>query len=370
MAAELIPVANPRAQYLAYQSQIDQAVHSVLDSGYYVLGQEVATFEEEFAAYLGAQYCVGVANGTEAITLALLAVGVSPGDEVITVSHSAVATTAAVEMAGAVPVFADISLQSRCIDPLKIASLVSERTTAILPVHIYGQPAPMPEIIAVAQQYNLKVVEDCAQAHGAEYGGQKVGTFGDAAAFSFYPTKNLGALGDGGALVTNQLDAADRARELRQYGWQQRNISTTAGMNSRLDELQAAILRVKLRHLDDDNSRRRAIAERYRQSVDGQKVSFPASIANTLHAMHLCVVECDEREGLRSYLENEGIGTALHYPAAIHQQPAYSGKIRGCHQLHNTERLYRRHLSLPLYPQLTDQQVERVSLSLARWCEK
>lgn len=370
MRADLIPVADPRAQYLAYQRQIDQAVQRVLDSGRYVLGQEVAAFEDEFAAYLGADYCVGVANGTEAITLGLQAVGVAPGDEVISVSHSAVATTAAIELAGAVPIFADISLESRCIDPMRIAALVSDRTRAILPVHIYGQPAPMPEIMAVARQFGLKVVEDCAQAHGAQSGGQKVGTLGDAAAFSFYPTKNLGALGDGGALVTNQLDVAERARELRQYGWKERYISTTPGMNSRLDELQAAILRVKLTHLDEDNARRRAVADRYRKAVDGQKLTFPAAIANTLHAMHLCVVESPDRVGLKTHLEGDGIGTALHYPAAIHQQPAYANKVRGSDQLQNTEWFYQRHLSLPMHPQLTVAQVEQVRASLARWCEK
>jgi dTDP-4-amino-4,6-dideoxygalactose transaminase len=286
------------------------------------------------------------------------------------VSHSAVATVAAIEHIGAVPVFADIEQTSRCLDPEAIRPVLSGRTKAIVPVHIYGQPAPMQDILALAHRYHLKVVEDCAQAHGAELHGQKVGTFGDAAAFSFYPSKNLGAIGDGGAVVTDAWTIAECARALRQYGWEKQRISVVPGMNSRLDELQAAILRVKLPYLLAHNARRRAIAERYCQALDGMRICPPATIPHSLHAMHLFVVECEERESLQSFLHREHVGTAIHYPMAIHQQPAYRGRIRGCASLPRTEALYKRIVSLPMYPELQDEQVERICDVLRRWIHR
>ena len=369
MGSDLIPAANPLAQFRARETEIREAIERVLKSGRYILGPEVDHFEVEFASFLGAAFAVGVANGTDALVLALKAAGISHGDEVITVSHSAVATVAAIEMAGAVPVFADIDKKTRCIDPVKIPSLVSKRTKALLPVHIYGQPTPMPELMAVARRFGLKVIEDCAQAHGAEIDGRKAGTFGDASAFSFYPTKNLGALGDGGAVVTSSPDLAARVRSLREYGWQERYVSRIPGGNSRLDELQAAILRVKLVHLSADNARRRSIAARYTEAVKETDICAPQGIAGTLHAMHLFVVESDERDALYQFLHDSGIGCAIHYPLAIHQQPAYRGRIRGSENLKHTEELYRRILTLPLYPEMTDREVEMVCSSLQRWTD-
>lgn len=366
---EVILAANPKAQYTAHEAEIKQAVQQVLDSGWYVLGEQVKQFEAEFATFHGVDHCIGVANGTEALSIALRAVGVRPGDEVITVSHSAVATAAAIEIIGARPVFADIDPVTRCIDPASIEELMWKRVRAIVPVHIYGQPADMARIMEIAAKHDVKVVEDCAQAHGAEIGGRKVGTFGDAAAFSFYPTKNLGAVGDGGAVITNSQELAETMRADREYGWKERFISSSQGYNTRLDEIQAAILRVKLRYLEQDNARRRKIAERYHAAAAGTLVGVPAKIDGTLHAMHLYVLECDDRDSLREALKSEGVGTAIHYPAAIHQQPAYAERIRGYDRLPNTEALYKRILSLPMYPELTDEQVDRVCTALRGWIE-
>ena len=367
MPLKTIPVANPGAQFSAHEQDIRTAINDVLTSGYYILGPQVRGFEEEFASFCGASFCIGVASGTDALVLALLATGIVPGDEVITVSHTAVATVAAIEEVGAVPVFADIDPVSRCLDPATLPSLVSPRTKAIIPVHIFGQPADMPAIVAFADAHRLIVIEDCAQAHGAEISGQRVGTFGHAATFSFYPTKNLGAIGDGGAVVTNSAHFAGRCRALREYGWEERYISSLAGINSRLDEIQAAILRVKLPHLACNNERRRSIAAAYRQALAGSDASPPAQLDGTLHAMHLFVVESEERENLARHLAALGIASARHYPMAVHQQPAYAGRIRGGASLPVTERCYRHVLSLPMYPELTDAEVERVCGALKSW---
>lgn len=367
MTSEQLPVADPRAQFLAHEEAIRSAVNRVLESGRYILGNEVAAFEEEFAAYLGAGYCVGVASGTDAVALALRSVGVSEGDEVITVSHTAVATVAAIEQIGAKPVFADIDPVSRCIDPAVVPPLVTEKTRALVVVHIYGQPAPMGEIMPLASRLGLKVVEDCAQAHGAAIGDRKVGTFGDAAAFSFYPSKNLGALGDGGSVVTGNRDVAEVCRGLRQYGWHERFVSSVRGYNSRLDELQAAILRVKLPFLERNNARRREIASRYASAAEGKGIRVPTDIPGSLHAMHLFVVESPERDILQDFLLKGGIGTARHYPLAVHQQPAYQGRVRGSGMLRITESLYRNLLSLPMFPELTDEQVATVCAAIKKW---
>ncbi|HEY9162432.1 MAG TPA: DegT/DnrJ/EryC1/StrS family aminotransferase [Desulfomonilia bacterium] len=364
---EIIPVVNPKAQSEVLQKEILDAVARVVDSGWYILGSEVDSFEKEFASFIGADNCIGVASGTDALMLALKAAGLKTGDEVITVSHSAVATVAAIEQAGLVPVFADIDNTSRCIDPGLIEALISPKTMAIVPVHIYGQPCDMSAIMGIAERHGLKVIEDCAQAHGAIIGDKKAGTFGHAAAFSFYPTKNLGALGDGGAVITNDCGIADNVKWLREYGWKERYVSSFSGVNSRLDEIQAAILRVKLGHLEKANERRRQIASSYNSAISGSSIKAPADIQNTTHAMHLYVVECEERDKLREYLMNEGIGTAIHYPLAIHQQPAYLGRVRGCTGLANTERLYKGILSLPMYPELADAQVERVCEAINKW---
>lgn len=360
MAPELIPVANIKARFKAHESVYRAAVDRVLESGWYILGNEVRSFEQEFARFCGVSDCIGVGSGTEAISLALRAMGVKGGDEVLTVSHSAVATVAAIEQIGAVPVFVDIDPIRRCMDPTALARMVSSQTKAVVVVHIYGQPADMQKILSIADDYGLMVLEDCAQAHGAEIMGRKVGSFGAAAAFSFYPTKNLGAMGDGGAVVTNDPRLAEQCRCLREYGWKDRYISSMPGYNSRLDELQAAILRAGLGYLEEENARRREMAHRFTTALLGTGIVAPAEVADTLPAFHLYVVEVADRNDFEAYLASQGIATARHYPAPIHQQPAYQGRIRGGGALPVTELLYDRIVSLPMYPELTNQQVDRI----------
>jgi dTDP-4-amino-4,6-dideoxygalactose transaminase len=365
----MIPVSNPKAEYEHHRAAIQQAVMDVLESGWYIHGQQVKGFEAEFAAWCGVPACAGVANGTDAISLALQAVGVGPGDEVITVSHTAVATVAAIELIGAVPVFADIDPATRGLDPAALPGLRSPKTRAIVPVHINGQPVELDAILAFAKQHGLKVVEDCAQAHGAQIGDRRVGSMGDAGAFSFYPTKNLGALGDGGAVVSSDPAVIERVRLLREYGWAERYISHIAGRNSRLDELQAAILRVKLPHLDAANARRRAIASRYHARLAGTGLTLPTAAPGTEHVFHLYVVEHPERDALAAFLRERGVATALHYPQAVHQQPAYAGRLRGGDALPRTEALYRRLLSLPMFPELTDAEVDQVCDAVLDWAK-
>ena len=367
LQSDWIPIADPGAEVRALRSSIQEAIDTVLSGGTYILGEETAAFEREWAAYLGVRHCMGVASGTDAIALALRAVGVQLGDEVVTVSHTAVATVAAIETLGAVPVFVDIDPVTRCINPDLIPRVLSSRTKAILPVHLYGQPAPMEPILAIADSHGLAVVEDCAQAHGASIAGRKVGTFGHAAAFSFYPTKNLGALGDAGAVVTDDESLAERVREMRQYGWRERYISHVRGGNSRLDELQAAILRVKLPHLDRRNEHRRTIATRYRQAIHCTELTAPAVIAGTTHAMHLFVLECDARSALEESFLRGGVRTARHYPMPVHRQPAYAGRIRGGDCLPVTERLADHILTLPCFPEQREDQIERVCELLRAW---
>ncbi|GKS59179.1 aminotransferase [Nitrospira sp.] len=358
----------PGVAVRAHRPALDAAIARVLDRGRYILDEEVHAFEREWAAYLGARSCVGVGSGTDALAIALRAVGVQAGDEVLTVSHTAVATVAAIEQIGAVPVLVDIDSRSRCLDPERLEAAYSAGVTAIVPVHMYGQPAAMREIHSFAERHGLWVVEDCAQAHGAEIGGRKVGTFGDAAAFSFYPTKNLGAFGDAGAIVTDRDDVAKAARAIRQYGWETRYVSHRTGVNSRLDELQAACLRVLLPHLDEANRRRHAMAASYRNALRGDSVAVPRLIPGTLSAMHLFVVECSDREAFETFMARERIETGRHYPLAVHQQPAYLGRLRGHDRLYRTERLYRNLVTLPCHPGLSDREVADVCAALTQWC--
>jgi len=371
--------SDPKANYLAHKREIDEAIRQTLDSGRYILGGQVSEFEREFAAYLGAKRCVGVANGTDALHLALRAVGVGAGDVVITVAHTAVATVAAVEMAGASPLLVDIDPATFTISPEAVEDAIRNyrdrphinRIRAILPVHLYGRPADMRAICDIARRYDLKVVEDCAQAHGAtihRMGGFKVGVFGDAAAFSFYPTKNLGALGDGGAVVTNDAEVAERVGLLREYGWRERYVSDVAGFNSRLDELQAAILRVKLKYLDEENARRRGIARIYDDRLAPTSLRLPERPVGVESVYHQYVARCDERDGLREHLREQGVGALVHYPVPVHLQPAYRNRVpvhRGA--LPATEQAARQVLSLPMHAQLSDAQVERVCEAINRW---
>ena len=353
----LIPCANPKAQYLAHKQEIDDAVRRVLESGWYILGDEVRAFEEEFAAYLGVSHSVGVGSGTEALHLALVACGIGHGDEVVTVSHTAVATVAAIELAGAKPVFIDIDPVTYTMDPDLLEKGITAKTKAVLPVHLYGHPAPMEDILAIAREYGLCVIEDCAQAHGATYRDKRVGSFGDMACFSFYPTKNLGALGDGGAVVTSDPELAEKARLLREYGWAERYVSHIPGWNSRLDEVQAAILRVKLKHLDFDNSNRIKLAKLYGEGLLETGISLPMVQKGAVHVYHLHVIRVKERGSLQAYLRSIDIGVTVHYPVPVHLQPAYE-KIAV--SLPNSEIAAREVLSLPMYPELTESQVQFV----------
>ncbi len=348
----MISCANPRVQYLAHQQEIDAAVHRVLERGWYVLGEEVRAFEQEFAAYSGAAYGIGVGSGTEALHLALVSCGIGPGDEVITVSHTAVATVAAIELAGATPVCVDIEPEYYTLDPALLEAAITTRTKAIIPVHLYGHPADLGPLVAMTRRHGLRVIEDCAQAHGATYHGSRVGSFGDMACFSFYPTKNLGALGDGGMVVTSDPELAARARALREYGWAERHVSHTPGWNSRLDEVQAVILRIKLPYLDADNEERARVARWYDDALRETGLGLPRVREGAAHVYHLYVVRVSQRDVLRQALNDAGIGATVHYPMAVHQQPAYRGRLRGGDRLVHTERAAREVLSLPIYPGL------------------
>lgn len=349
--------SNPRAQYLAHQSEIDAALQRVLANGRYILGEEVQAFEQEFAAYLGVAQVLGVGSGTEALHLALAACNIGPGDEVITVAHTAVATVAAIELVGATPVLADIDPLTFTIAPAQVENLISPRTRAILPVHLYGHPAALAPLLVIARRHNLLVIEDCAQATGAQYHNQRVGSWGDIACFSFYPTKNLGALGDGGAVATNNPALAERVRLLREYGWAERYISHVPGWNSRLDELQAAILRVKLRYLDADNLARARLAQIYADGLAGVNIGLPQTRAQHTHVYHLYVIRSSHRDELQAFLKTRAIGTLVHYPAPVHLQPAYQNRLRGSTALPETERAAREVLSLPMYPELSADEI-------------
>jgi dTDP-4-amino-4,6-dideoxygalactose transaminase len=371
----VITCGNPRAQYESHRAAIDAAVRRVLESGRYILGEEVSAFEREFADYIGVRDAVGVGSGTEALHLAVAACGIGAGDEVITVAHTAIATIAAIELSGATPVLVDIEPEYFTLDPRSVEAAITPRTKAIVPVHLYGQPADLDAIMSIAARHGIRVIEDCAQAHGATYRGKRVGSFGDLACFSFYPTKNLGAIGDGGAVVTNDPELAARVRQLRQYGWSERNVNGIRGWNaseipgwhvngirgwnSRLDELQAAILRVKLPLLDADNERRREIASLYGELLADTDLTLPARRRDATHVFHLYVVRSSDRNNLLSALRSSGVGAMVHYP--------FSSFPRSTN-LPNTERATGEILSLPIYPELTDVEVEKVAAACERFC--
>lgn len=373
----LVLPANPLASYLQYREELDAAWSRVLIGGTYVLGPEVLSFEEEFAAYLGVSHTIGVSSGTQALQLALQSLGVGPGDQVFTVSHTAVATVAAIVSLGGEPVFVDIDARTCTMEPNRLEDAIRrrrhhecgsvKRLKAVVPVHLYGHPANMPAIIEIARRYDLVVVEDCAQAHGAAIAERRVGTWGDMAAFSFYPTKNLGCFGDGGAIVTSDERLAAKARGLREYGWNEQRISMGPGANARLDEVQAALLRVKLKHLDADNVRRRDIAHIYDRHLDSAEMQLPSTCDPCLHVYHQYVVRVARRDRLRQYLKEKGIGTLIHYPVPVHRQPAYETFARSEFELTETESAVACILSLPMFPQLTAAQVETVGNAIRDW---
>lgn len=365
-----IPQSNPKAGYLSHMLEIEAAVNRVLDSGWYILGSEVASFERQFAEYIGVREAIGVASGTDALELALRACGIGPGDAAFTASHTAIATIVAIERTGAVPVLVDIDPTFYTINPDELEETIRKivadpayaklRPAAVVPVHLYGHPADMPAILVVAERYGLKVIEDCAQSHGALLQGQMTGTWGDISAFSYYPTKNLGALGDGGMVVTDNQVLADRVRSLRQYGWRERYVSEEKGLNSRLDELQAAILNVKLKYLDRENERRIEIAGAYSQALKAEPLVLPITGMNAKHVFHQFVIRTEHRSGLQTWLNHNGIATGIHYPVPLHLQPAYRGRLPAPGSLRVTEEIANRILSLPMFPELVDDQVHQV----------
>lgn len=362
----MLHTANPRAGYLALKPEIDAAIQGVLDGNSYVLGPAVEDFERRFAAYVDVGHAIGVNSGTDALHLALRASGIGqhPGqrDEVITVAHTAVATVAAIEMAGAAPVLVDVEPDSRTIDPAEVEKACGPATRAVVAVHLYGHPARLDALREVCARRGLALIEDCAQAHGARRGDRPVGSVGDAGIFSFYPTKNLGGIGDGGMVVTNDGSLATAVRRLRQYGWDTPQSSLVPGWNSRLDPIQAAVLAAKLPHLDEANDARRRLAARYDEQLSGLPLRLPARHPDTHAVYHLYVVEAEDavtRDALGSHLLKSGIAAGIHYPTPVHQQPAYAGRLR-CGPLAVSERLAATVLSLPLYPELTGAEQDQV----------
>lgn len=368
MSNAMIPQTNPKAAYLAQRDEIDAALKRVLENGWYIQGEEVAAFEKEFAAYTGSKHAVAVASGTDALIVALRGLGIGPGDSVITVSHTAVATVTAIELAGATAVLVDTDDCYTMSVPALEALLKNwpanaPKPKAIIPVQLYGQPADLPEIVAIAEKHGLIVLEDNAQAHGAMLHGKMVGRFGKVAAYSLYPTKNLGAIGDGGIVTTDDDGIAETMRAVREYGWRERYVSAITGMNSRLDPLQAAILRVKLKALPQDTARRQAIAAKYDASLAGLPgLKLPKTRDGAKPVYHLYVVDAGaKRDALQAALKERGVGTLIHYPVPVHLQPAYQGRVpTGPGGLPNTEAAAKGVLSLPLYPQLSDADVDTV----------
>jgi dTDP-4-amino-4,6-dideoxygalactose transaminase len=355
----VIPFLDLKAINGAYRAEIEAAMVRVLDSGWYMLGNEVAAFEREFAVYLGAGECIGVANGLDALTLILKAYGFAPEEEVIVPANTYIATVLSITANQLTPVLVEPDPQSFNLDPKEVEKKITPKTRAILPVHLYGQMAEMKALVELTHPLGIKVIEDCAQAHGAECFGRKAGVWGDAAAFSFYPGKNLGALGDGGAVTTGDPELAQKIRTLRNYGSQKKYHNLVQGVNSRLDELQAAILRVKLPHLEAENEHRRQIAALYNRRITNPRVRLPQAPNPKAHVWHLYVVRCTERDRLAQHLGKAGIQTLIHYPIPPHRQMAYP-------ELHHlslplTEAIHQEVLSLPMGPHLTLQQAEEVA---------
>lgn len=350
-----IPFLDLRDAYVELKSEIDEAVARVLNSGWYILGPEVESFELEFAAFCGAEHAVGVADGLDALHLVLLAMGVGPGDEVIVPSNTYIATWLAVSQCGATPVPVEPLEATYNLDPALIEAAITRRTKVILPVHLYGQPADMDPILVIARKHGLRVLEDGAQAHGARYKGKRMGAHGDVVAWSFYPGKNLGALGDGGAITTNDPELADRIRVLRNYGSRVKYVNEVQGYNSRLDPIQAVVLRVKLNHLDQWNARRADIAQIYQEGLSGLDLTLPNPPSWVEPAWHLYVVQHAKRDALQEYLAEAGVGTLIHYPIPPHRQLAYTshGQLAGGQNFPIADKMSNQCLSLPIGPHLS-----------------
>jgi dTDP-4-amino-4,6-dideoxygalactose transaminase len=358
-----VPFVDLTRQYHAIGKELDHAVREVLESGQFILGPHVKAFEAELAAYCQVPHGIGVASGTDALLLALEALGVGPGDEVITTPFTFVATATMISRTGATPVFADIDPATFNIDPDDVARRITARTKAIIAVHLYGHPADMDSIVGLAREHGLRVIEDAAQAVGAEYRGRRVGSIGDAGCFSFFPTKNLGAAGDGGFVTTTDPAVAERLTMLRAHGARRKYVHEVMGLSSRLDEIQAAILRVKLRYLDAWTDARRAHAARYRALLSGLPVRLPVERAHCRTVYHLFTIRTPRRDELQAFLQARGIPTAVHYPVPLHEQPVY--RRRTAVALPESERASREVLSLPLFPELEDAELREVAGALA-----
>lgn len=352
-----IPFVDLRTQYMALKKEIDEAIQGVIDKTDFILGKEVELFEKEFATFSGASYGVGVGSGTEALHLSLLALEIGPGDEVITSSNTFIATVLAISYSGARPILVDIDRETYNMDISSVRKVITKKTKAIIPVHLYGHPVNMDNIMGLAKEYNLKVVEDACQAHGAEYRGRKVGSIGDLGCFSFYPGKNLGAYGDGGMVITNNEELSQRLRMLRNYGSRTKYYHEFKGFNSRLDTLQAAILRVKLRRLDLWNELRRKHAMLYNRLLKSSGVVTPIEKDYARHIYHLYVIRVKNRDKLLEYLKSKGIFSQIHYPRPIHLLDAYRdlGDSEGSFPV--AEEYSKEFLSLPMYPELTEEQI-------------
>ena len=362
----MIPIVDLKAQYESIKDEINEAIQRVLGSGHFVLGPNVKALEKEVAVYCQCRYGVGVASGTDALRLSLHALGIGPGDEVITTPFTFIATANTISHTGAVPVFVDVDPRTYNVDPAKIEKAITERTRAILLVHLYGQPTAMRAIMEIARRYGLRVIEDCAQAIGAEYRGRRVGSFGDVGCLSFYPTKNLGAYGDGGMVVTNDAEIAERVDVLRRQGGRVKYHAELLGFNSRLDELQAAILRVKLRHLDEWIEARCQRAHRYNELLNPHRTSHitnlttPHEDGDVRHVYYLYTIRAPRRDELWGYLKGQGISAMVYYPLSLHRQKLYHDLGYGEVSLPQSERAEREVLSLPMHPFLTDAEVETV----------
>lgn len=365
----MIPQCDPGAGYLAQRADIDTAIARVLASGWFILGSEVKAFEEEFATFIGTPHALGVANGTDALELALRALDIGPGDDVLTVSFTAVATVAAIGRSGARARFIDIDPNTLTLCPDALQDFLQAPQTrlpkAIIVVHLYGQPAQMERINSIAAHYGISVIEDCAQAHGASIAGHKVGSLSTIGCFSMYPTKNLGALGDAGAIVTHDPLLHEKMAQLRQYGWEQRFISAIPGINSRLDEIQAAVLRVRLPQLEQDNRKRQRLAAIYDRCLAQTSLTLPTPSEGSQHVYHQYAIRSDARQQLISQLRQQQIHCAVHYPAAVHQQPAYQRWATESPPLPHTEAATASVMSLPMYPQLSPEDADFVGQTLA-----
>lgn len=355
-----VPFVDLNAQYAGIRSSVQDAIQEVLDSGWFILGPQVEKFERAFADYCGGGEAIGVGSGTDALHFALRACGVGPGDEVITVSNSFIATALAIDYVGATPVFTEVDPLTYTMDVSEVESLITARTKAILPVHLYGQSADLDPILDIAHRHKLYLIEDACQAHGAEYGGARVGALGDIGCFSFYPAKNLGAYGDGGLVLTRRAELAERVRLLRNYGQAHKYEHVLKGYNSRLDELHAAVLASKLTYLDAWNEARRRIAACYNARIEKTGLVLPAERTGARHIYHLYVIRTPERDALREWLTLHGVHTQIHYPVPIHRQKAYRDLAVPRGGLALTEQLAGEVLSLPMYPELTDAHVDWV----------